>query len=132
MKKVKAATSAFVQYSFDIMKKEDEYDKWHYKLVIRHPVYWLGIIDTVPGRYDSSADSDKSEAFGVIPYAKITVCDQKERHSNIPNCTYTSDKLRALIYCLPTNQLFSMGFHMIISNNDRYCLCPCAKTAMKP
>jgi hypothetical protein len=72
-------------------------------------MHGMRMIDTIPDGYDSS---NGSEVFGIIPYANMTICGHEDRLSNIPDCTYNSHDLRKFIYCLPTNQLLKIGYHM--------------------
>lgn len=76
-------------------------------------------------QYESdSEDSYMNETVGITKQIGKAVA------KNIPGSCYLVNDVKRSTYKLPTNTLFTMGFH-VHTNNDQYCFCPCSKTVMK-
>jgi hypothetical protein len=122
-KKIRAASHTYLKLMFEVNQYEDQIMKDKHKPKEKNQ----GNI-VLESQYE--LDSDKSLGYMADTVPMNMETGKAIESANIPGCCYTLDSVKEFIYKLPTNILFTMGFHLH-TNNDKYCFYPCSNSVMK-
>jgi hypothetical protein len=105
---------------FEINKYEDDILNSCYKPTKNSQ----GVVQLEDTYYESDEDLYMKFTESITP-------DKSDGEQSISGSCYSVGDVKKFVYKLPTNQLFTMGFHLH-PKSDYYCYCPCAKTVMQP